>query len=133
MTALLIVEDNSTFANTMIHFLSRLGQLTVAALAPTAEAALELLPQLTVDLVLVDVSLPTMSGIDLVAAMREQHPDLRCIMLSGHHERDYVRRALAAGARGYVLKENPLDLLEAVRSVMAGETYLSMELRPQVQ
>jgi DNA-binding NarL/FixJ family response regulator len=133
MTALLIVEDNSTFANTMIHFLSRLGQLTVAALAPTAEAALELLPQLTVDLVLVDVSLPTMSGIDLVAAMREQHPDLRCIMLSGHHERDYVRRALAAGARGYVLKENPLDLLEAVRSVMAGETYLSTELRPQVQ
>jgi DNA-binding NarL/FixJ family response regulator len=133
MTALLIVEDNSTFANTMIHFLSRLGQLTVAALAPTAEAALELLPQLTVDLVLVDVSLPTMSGIDLVAAMREQRPDLRCIMLSGHHERDYVRRALAAGARGYVLKENPLDLLEAVRSVMAGETYLSTELRPQVQ
>ncbi len=133
MTALLIVEDNTTFANTMVHFLNRIGELTVAALAPTAEAALEQLPQLTVDLVLVDVSLPAMSGIELVAAIRRQHPDLRCIMLSGHHERDYVRRALAAGAQGYVLKENPLDLLEAVRTVMAGETYLSMELRTQIQ
>ena len=124
MTAVLIVEDNTTFANTMVRFLNRFGELTVAALAPTAEAALEQLPQLTVDLVLVDVSLPAMSGIELVAAIRQQHPDLRCIMLSGHHEHDYVRRALAAGAQGYVLKENPLDLLEAVRTVMAGETYL---------
>jgi DNA-binding NarL/FixJ family response regulator len=133
MTALLIVEDNTTFASTMVHFLNRLGQLTVAAVASTAEAALEKLPELKVDLVVIDVSLPAMSGIELMAAIREQYPDLRCIMLSGHHERDYVRRALAAGAQGYVLKEHPLDLLEAVRSVMAGETYLSTELRPQIQ
>jgi len=133
MTALLIVEDNATFANTVVHFLSRFADTTVAALVSTGEAALELLTQHAVDLVLVDVSLPTMSGIELVSAIRQTHPDLRCVMLSGHHELDYVRRALAAGAQGYVLKENPLDLIEAVRAVAAGDMFLSAELRPQLQ
>ncbi len=133
MTALLIVEDNATFANTVVHFLSRFTDTTVAALVSTGEAALEQLPQRTVDLVLIDVSLPTMSGIELVSAIRQTRPDLRCVMLSGHHELDYVRRALAAGAQGYVLKENPLDLIEAVRAVAAGDMFLSAELRPQLQ
>ena len=101
MTALLIVEDNVTFANTMVQFISRIPNITVTALARTAEEALEQLPRLTVDLVLIDVSLPVMSGIELMTAIHQQMPDLRCIMLSGHHENDYVRRALAAGAQGY--------------------------------
>jgi DNA-binding NarL/FixJ family response regulator len=130
MTALLIVEDNATFAHTMIQFLNRLDGFTVAALASTAEDALAQLPQLAVDLALVDVSLPGTSGIELVAAIGQEHPHIRCIMLSGHHEYGYVRRALAAGAQGYVLKENPLDLIAAVEAVMAGETFLSAELRP---
>ena len=132
MTALLIVEDNATFANTVVQFLNRFGDTTVAALVPTAEAALEQLPRLAVDLALVDVSLPAMSGIELVSTIHQAYPDLRCIMLSGHHEHDYVRRALAVGAQGYVLKENPLDLIEAVRAVSSGTTFLSAELRAQV-
>lgn len=130
MTALLIVEDNATFAHTMIQFLNRLDGFTVAALASTAEDALAQLPQLAVDLALVDVSLPGTSGIELVATIGREYPHIRCIMLSGHHEYGYVRRALAAGAQGYVLKENPLDLIAAVEAVMAGETFLSAELRP---
>jgi DNA-binding NarL/FixJ family response regulator len=82
-----------------------------------------------VDLVLVDVSLPNMSGIELVAMIRQQMPQLRCLMLSGHNELEYVRRALAAGAWGYVTKGNPRVLLEAIQDVLAGETYLSEELR----
>lgn len=129
MTTLLIVEDNATFAKTLIHFLSQFDGFTVAGRAATAEDALDQLPQLPVDLALVDVSLPGTSGIELLAAIRQEYPKLRCIMLSGHHDRVYVQRALAAGAQGYVLKENPLDLLEAVRAVLAGETYLSARLR----
>lgn len=130
MTALLVVEDNATFAQTVTQFLTQLGGYTVASLARTAEEALEQLAQITVDLAIVDVSLPGTSGIELVAAIRAQYSSLRCIVLSGHHEHVYVRRALAAGAQGYVLKEHPLDLIAAVRAVLAGETYLSAELKP---
>lgn len=130
MTALLIVDDNAAFAGTLLHFLGRVNGFTVAGLAASAEEALARLPQLAVDLALVDVSLPNINGIDLVAALRQDYPELRCIMLSGHHELSYVRQALAAGAQGYVLKEKPLDLIAAIHAVMAGEMFLSAELRP---
>lgn len=129
MTAILIVDDNATFAATLIYFLGRFDGLTVAGVAATAEEALAQLLQLSVDLVLVDVSLPSTSGIDLVLTIRQNYPELRCIMLSGHHEPSYVQDALAAGAQGYVLKEKPLDVIEAVRAVTAGEMFLSAELR----
>ena len=96
MTALLVVEDNATFAHTVLQFLSRFDDFTVAALATTAEEALEQLPRLAVDVALVDVSLPATSGIELVVDLRQKFPDVRCIMLSGHHEYGYVRRALDA-------------------------------------
>lgn len=130
MTALLLVEDNAVFAGTVMRFLNQQQDLTVVDVVSTAEEALEKLPNLPVDLLLVDVSLPTMSGIDLVDIVRQQHPEVRCLILSGHNERDYIRRALAAGAQGYILKENPLAMLEAIRAVAAGQPYLSEELRP---
>ena len=132
MTLLLVVEDNAIFADTVVRFLSKQPGLEVVAVASTAEEALERLPFLQVDLLLVDVSLPTMNGIDLVAEVHRQRPELRCLMLSGHNERDYVRRALDAGALGYVLKENPLAMLEAVRAVTAGQPYVSQELRAKL-
>ncbi|MCC6454020.1 MAG: response regulator transcription factor [Caldilineaceae bacterium] len=129
MPVLLVVEDNAVLATTLVRFLRDQGQLTVAAVAPTAEAAIEQLRHLAVDLVLVDVSLPAMNGIDLVAFLRKQYPTLPCLMLSGHNESHYVRRALAAGAKGYVIKQDPIAILVAVQRVLVGETYLSEELR----
>jgi DNA-binding NarL/FixJ family response regulator len=106
--------------------------LHIAAVVPSAEAALEELSKRAVDLVLVDVALPGMSGIDLVALLRKQNANLPCLMLSGHTEIDYIRRALTAGAKGYVIKSDPMAILDAVQKVLAGETYLSEELRKQV-
>jgi DNA-binding NarL/FixJ family response regulator len=129
MPVLLVVEDNAILAVTMVNFLRKQGDLTVAAVVPTAEAALEQLQQVVVDLVLVDVALPGMNGIDLVATLRKSYPELPCLMLSGHSELDYIRRSLTAGARGYVIKSDPLQILVAVRRVLAGEIYLSEELQ----
>lgn len=129
MPALLVVEDNVILAGTLVRFLRDQGHMTVAAVVPSAEAAIEQLPDLKVDLALVDVSLPGMNGIDLVALLRKQYPALPCLMLSGHNESDYVRRALAAGAKGYVIKHDPMAILVAVQRVLVGETYLSEELR----
>lgn len=129
MVSLFLVEDHEILSYTLARFLSSQETLTVVATVPTAEAALEQLPHLVVDLVLVDVSLPAMNGIELVAHLQEHFFHLPCLMLSGHREPAYVRRALAAGARGYVLKGNPDTLLDAVPRVLAGEIYLSKELR----
>jgi DNA-binding NarL/FixJ family response regulator len=129
VTRLLVVEDNAILATTLTRFLSGQGDLKVVALVPTAEAALERLRTLLIDLVLVDVALPGMNGIDLVATLHKQYPELPCLILSGHNEIAYVGRAIAAGAKGYVVKGDPLAILAAVARVLAGEIYLSEELR----
>ena len=125
MTDLLLVEDSAVFAGTLERFLRIQRDLRVVEVAPSAEAASTLLQEMTVDLVLVDVSLPGKSGIDFVGRLHQDRPDLKCLMLSGHRGADYVERALAAGAAGYALKSDPLGILTAIRTVLAGDSYVS--------
>jgi DNA-binding NarL/FixJ family response regulator len=126
--SILLVEDHPAFANALLSILNRNGNMNVVAVATTAEQALEQLPELKVDLVLVDVSLPQMSGINLVAALHEKYPDLPCVMLSGHISSQYARRALEAGARGYLLKDNPTGILTGIEQIVRGKIYVSEEL-----
>jgi DNA-binding NarL/FixJ family response regulator len=83
-------------------------------------------------LALIDVSLPEMSGIELVRELRSRFPAVICLMLSGHQEITYIRRALANGAQGYVLKGDPEELLRAIASVTVGQTYLSEPIRDKL-
>ncbi len=132
MVSLVLVEDHPVLARTIKHFLSRQKDLSIIAIIDSAEAALAQLPELAADLALIDVSLPGMNGIDLVAVLRERQPDLSCLILSGHTEPDYVRRALTAGARGYLTKGKPALLVDAIERVAAGELYIVEELRQHV-
>lgn len=111
------------------RYLTVRGNMEVRAIVPTAEAALEQLAVLQVDLALIDVSLPRMNGIELVAALQQRRPPLPCLILSGYDHPPYVKRALAAGACGYVTKGNPAELLEGIQAVLQGGTYLSPALR----
>ncbi|MCB0157278.1 MAG: response regulator transcription factor [Caldilineaceae bacterium] len=129
MATLMIVEDHVNLAGIVATYLGLQESLEVATVVHSGEAALIELADLSVDLAVVDVSLPGMSGIELVAVLAERQPDLPCLMLSGHNDPWYVRQALEAGARGYVSKGNPPDLLEAVRCVLAGGTYVSSGLQ----
>jgi DNA-binding NarL/FixJ family response regulator len=70
-----------------------------------------------------------MNGIDLVSHISSTYPGLPCLMLSGHGENSYVRRALQAGARGYVLKDDSVELPTAMLTVLDGEIYLSKSVR----
>jgi DNA-binding NarL/FixJ family response regulator len=70
---------------------------------------------------LVDFSLPGMNGTELIRQLVRAHPDTPCLMVSSHHERFHVDAALAAGARGYVLKGEPDALLRAIAGVLRGE------------
>ena len=86
---------------------------------------LELLSEVDFDLALIDVSLPGMSGIKLLSAIHALKPDLPCMMVSGHLAKHYVQQSMAAGARGYALKEDISGILEGVHAVLNGETFVS--------
>jgi DNA-binding NarL/FixJ family response regulator len=128
MTSILLVEDHMIFAQALRRMLEERGQFEVVAVAKSAEEALETLPDHEVDLVLVDVSLPRRSGISLVLILHEKYPDLPCVMLSGHLSTHYARRSLEAGARGYLVKDHTLEILEGIRHVLDGEIYVSQDL-----
>jgi DNA-binding NarL/FixJ family response regulator len=129
MISILLVEDHAVFAAVLVRLLSKSGDMEVVSVAQTAERALQELPEQEFDLVLVDVALPEMNGIGLVALLHEEYPDLPCLMLSGHALKHYVDRALRAGARGYVLKDNSHDIINSIRHVLQGEIYVSPELQ----
>ncbi len=129
MTSVLLVEDHEIFAQAFRRVLQERGQMDVVAVAETAEEALNLIPELDVDLVLVDISLPYSSGISLVLSMQQKHPDVPCVMLSGHLSKHYARSSLAAGARGYLVKDNADEILDGIQRVLQGEVYISQQVR----
>ncbi|MGE5249403.1 MAG: response regulator transcription factor [Bacteroidota bacterium] len=128
MKSILVVEDHAVLAESIAHMLSQKGHYKVAAVASTAEEAVSLLSHLKVDLALVDVSLPRMDGIELVARLAAQYPRIRFLMLSAHDSRDYVERSLQAGARGYIVKDDLDGIITGVRCVLDGGTYLSQQI-----
>ena len=127
--AIFLVEDHAGFANALNNMLSQNQTLKIVAVAETAEAALEQLRGLDVDLVLIDFSLPDMTGLNLLERLHHEHPDLRCAILSGHLLPQHARRALDVGGRGYLIKDNPIEILEGIQCMLRGEIYVSEELR----
>ena len=120
MTSVLIVEDHELLGQILARYLKQKGHIDVSAVLPSAEEALAQLDKMAVDAVLVDVSLPGMSGIELVAQLQRKEPDLPCLMLSAHADNQYVKRARKAGARGYVIKGDPRLILRGLEQVLNG-------------
>src|SRR6185503_6486022 len=118
MTSILLVEDHEIFARALQRVLIERGHLDVVAVAQSAEEALEKIPGLKIDLVLVDVSLPNKSGISLVLSLKQKYPELPCVMLSGHVSQHYARSSLAAGARGYLVKDHANEILSGIEHVL---------------
>ena len=142
MVSVLLVEDHVAMGQAITRLLYKWGKVSVWALVQSAESALQELaasddktkatnPGNAVwpDLVLVDISLPGMSGIELVAELQRLYPGLPCLMLSGYQEVHYVQRALDAGARGYADKGDIVAITQAIEQVLDGKIYLSDEMR----
>ena len=131
MVSVLVIEDHIVFGRALVRLLTEKTNVDTVEVVRSGEEALQKLTTLDVDLALVDVSLPTMNGIQLVAEIHQQFPDLRCLMLSGHMTPFYVQRSLDAGARGYVLKDDIAGVIEGVERVLNGDIYISSALRDQ--
>jgi DNA-binding NarL/FixJ family response regulator len=129
MSSILIVEDHAILGKALVRLLTEKVAQAVIAVVGSAEEAIEKLPELQVDMALVDVSLPKMNGIQLVAYLHEKYPELPCLVITGHLIPFYLQRSLEAGARGYVLKDDVAGIIEGVQSVLKGGTYVSKALR----
>jgi DNA-binding NarL/FixJ family response regulator len=127
--SILLVEDHAGFAKALISMLSQSPSLRIVAVVETAEEALEQLREVKVDLALVDFSLPDMTGLNLVERLHSEQPNLRCAILTGYLLPQHARRALEAGARGYMIKDNPAGILTGIQRILKGEIYVSEELR----
>ena len=132
-TRLLLVDDHPLLRKGLAMTLNAELDLEVVGQAADAEEALELYGQLKPDLVLADISLPGMSGLELVKHLVAQNPQAKVIMVSRHDESLYAERAVRAGAKGYVSKLEADDtIVPAVRHVLRGGIYLSDEMKDKL-
>ncbi|HYE95749.1 MAG TPA: response regulator transcription factor [Rubricoccaceae bacterium] len=119
----LVVEDHPLIRRLVSDLLGECPGVEVSAAVASAEEGLTVLDGGAYDLHVVDVSLPGMNGIEFVRRVQTRDPAAACLMLSAHAQPVYAAEARKAGARGYVLKDDPDALLEAVRVVLDGGTF----------
>ncbi|TNE49570.1 MAG: response regulator transcription factor [Bacteroidetes bacterium] len=129
MTDILLVDDHQIIIDglkTLLEEAPGIGELKEAL---TGEATLEQVAAGSVDLVLLDINLPDMSGFEVCAALKKQHPSIKVIALTMHGNAGYINKMIKAGADGYLLKNTGKDeLLKAVEAVMKGERYFSQQV-----
>ena len=121
----LLVDDHAVMREGLAALLSGAG-IDVIGTASNGREAVRLARELTPDVVVMDISMPDLNGIEAARQIRVRAPSVRIVMLSMHANREHVHQALAAGAEGYVLKEAAAnEVVTAVRTVTAGRRYLS--------
>ena len=129
--SVLLVEDHGLVRRGFRHILEDDPGIRVAAEASDGAEAVKLALELRPQVILMDYSLPTMSGVLAARRILDELPGTAVLMLSMHSEQTCVKHALEAGARGYILKNAiDLDLVDAVKRVAAGETVLDPRLTP---
>ncbi len=122
-TKIFVVEDHADYRKNLLLTLSRMDRVEICGSSSTAEEALESLPGTKADIVIVDMSLPKMNGLDFAVAIKKQCPNLRCLMLSGHKIPDFVERARELGLQGYVLKGDTEELKEGLHQIIVGQSH----------
>ncbi len=124
-----IVEDHPVFREGLVQIINSEGDLTVCGEAGDAEHALRAIPDLNPDLVLVDLSLPGKSGLELIKELRARNRGVKLLVHSMHDEALYADRVLRAGGDGYIMKqEDPEEVIHAIRDVLGGRIYVSEDV-----
>lgn len=133
MIRILLVDDHPLMRKGLAMSLDSEPDFTVVAQCASAEEAMDVLEEANPDLAVVDVSLPGMSGLELIKHILALREDLKILVASRHDEALYAERAIRAGARGYVMKLEAADvILKAVRRVLNGGIYVSEEINERL-
>lgn len=130
---IVLADDHNLMRSGLKALLSGMAGVEVVAEATNGREAVELVNSTNPDVVLMDIGMKELNGIEAAALIARDRPSVRVIMLSMHDTQDFVLQALKAGAVGYVLKDAaPLELEFALQAVTNGETYLSPRVSRQV-
>jgi DNA-binding NarL/FixJ family response regulator len=125
----LIVDDHMMMAEGLRGLIEAQGDLSVVGCVDNGRDALRRAAELAPDVVVMDIAMPELNGIEATLLIRERLQDTQIVILSMHSNQEYALRALRAGARGYVLKKNAAaEVLTAIREVHAGHRYLSKQI-----
>lgn len=124
-----IVDDHAMFRDGLRRLIDLEPDLTVCGDAPDAATGLRAMRESAPDLAIVDISLDTTSGIDLIKAIKRDYEDMPVLVVSMHSESLYGDRALRAGAMGYVMKSEPATtVIAAIRKVLGGNVHISEKM-----
>ena len=129
ITRVAVVEDHTILRDGLRRVLEASGEFEVVAECGDGREAVEAVLRAKPDVAIVDIWLPTLSGLEVTKQLHEKLPQCKVVILSQHDRSDFVEAALRDGASGYVLKSAPAtDLLAAVRAARAGKCFLSPEI-----
>ena len=130
---ILIIEDHTLLRAGLKALLTQDGEFEVVGEFDNGRDAIRAVGALIPDLILMDLSMPGIDGIEAIAEIRQRHPAMRILVLTIHRAEEYVHASLRSGANGYVLKNASHDELRvAIRSVLDGKTYLSPDVSASV-
>ncbi|HBG08438.1 MAG: response regulator [Limnochordia bacterium] len=129
----LIVDDHPLLRQGLKTLLELEGGITVVGQASNGPEALRLAEQLQPQVVLLDINMPGMNGIEVAKVLREQQPETAILVLTIHDDETYVKEMIRSGAKGYLLKDaEPREVVAAIRKVAAGESVYPAELMERV-
>ncbi|MDB6021291.1 MAG: DNA-binding response regulator [Pedosphaera sp.] len=132
-TTVSIVEDNDQLRGTLARLINREEGFRCVSNYPSAEAALEALPNDKPNVVLMDINLPGMNGVECVRKLKQLAPETQVVMLTAYEDTENIFNALAAGANGYLLKRAPrAELLDALREVVRGGSPMTTHIARKV-
>jgi DNA-binding NarL/FixJ family response regulator len=130
----LLVDDHKTFLEQTIRLLDKECNIEVVGSAVNGKEAMELALELKPDIVVMDISMPEMNGIDVTKELRKRMPAIKVLCLTVHAERHFVTAMLKAGAIGYVLKDCPSEeLTRAISIVHSGKKYVCRQVAHYVK
>jgi len=133
MTRVVIADDHQILREGLKQLLLAAGDLDVVGEAADGHGVLERVRTLEFDVLLLDMSMPGKSGVELIKQVKAEKPKLRILILTMHEEHQYAVRAIRAGASGYLTKEGASSqLVTAIRKVASGGAYISAEVAEQL-
>lgn len=133
MIKIIIADDHQLFIEGVHSLINSMKNIEIIAEASNGQMLIDTLKHTTCDLILMDINMPIIDGVEATKQIKKTHPEIKILMLTMFSSKDYIEKLLRAGADGYLLKNTDVvELKEAIESLMRGESYFSKEVTERI-